>query len=121
MILTASELISAAKANCNCLDADRAKSFCNDNPDALIVDVREPAEYEKSHLPAAINIPRGLLEMRIADTCPDANHPILIHCGAGGRASLSAHTLQTMGYANIHVVDAAFPDLLAVFAEEEAT
>jgi rhodanese-related sulfurtransferase len=39
----------------------------------------------------------------------------LIHCAAGGRASLSASALQTMGYSNIHVIDAKFDEIKAVF------
>ena len=31
---------------------------------SLVVDVREPNEFEQGHLPGAINVPRGLLELR---------------------------------------------------------
>ncbi len=115
MILNANEMIAAAKAHCDCLDAAGVQQYCKQHADVLIIDVREPHEHERSSLPDTINIPRGLLEMRIGEACPDPDRPILVHCGAGGRASLSAHTLQTMGYSNVHVADADFSELLATF------
>ena len=82
---------------------------------AIIIDVREPAEFEKACLIDSTNIPRGLLEMKIADLCDNPDQLILVHCGAGGRASLAASTLQTMGYSNVHVIDAPFDKIRDVF------
>ncbi len=115
MIIPVSELIAAAKSQCNCVDQLAAKLFFDRHDDAIIIDVREPNEAEESSLIDSTNIPRGLLEMKITDICSDHNTPILIHCGAGGRASLSASTLQMMGYANVHVIDAKFDEIKHVF------
>ena len=62
----------------------------------MIIDVREADSAEKSKLADSVHISRGLLEMMVHKTCPEANAVILTHCGGGGRASLAAHTLQTM-------------------------
>ncbi|HIF51577.1 MAG TPA: sulfurtransferase [Thiotrichaceae bacterium] len=115
MIIPVSELIAAAKSHCNCMDPLAAKLFFDRHDDAVIIDVREPKESEESSLIDSTNIPRGLLEMKITSVCEDPDTPILIHCAAGGRASLSASTLQTMGYSNIHVIDAKFDEIKAVF------
>lgn len=37
----------------------------------LVIDVREPGEYQRAHLPGAVNIPRGVLELRA-----DLEHPM---------------------------------------------
>ena len=115
MIIPASELITAAKANCDCLDNVQAKLFFDRNDDAIIIDVREPKEAEDSKLKDSINVPRGLLEMKITDICDKHDTPLLIHCRTGGRASLSANTLQIMGYSNVHVVVADYDDLKITF------
>ncbi len=71
----------------------------------LILDVREPDEYAEGHLPTAINIPRGFLEVR-ADLehykkdarLQDRNQRILCYCGGGHRSALAARVLQEMGF-----------------------
>ncbi len=116
MIKTVSELIAEAKSQCSCLDVTTALEMFNDTDGAVIIDVREPGEAEKKKLEQSSNIPRGLLEMKIIDLCPEADTTIILHCGAGGRASLSALTLQNMGYNNVHVIDAEFDDILKIFS-----
>ena len=115
MIIPIDELIAAAKSHCNCMDQVAAKLFFDRHEDAVIIDVREPKETEEDKLTDSINIPRGLLEMKITDVCEDPDAPILVHCGTGGRASLSVYTLQIMGYSNVHVIDAEFDEIKAVF------
>jgi phage shock protein E len=115
MIIPVSELIAAAKSHCNCMDQLAAKLFFDRHDDAIIIDVREPSEVAESSLIDSTNIPRGLLEMKIASICENPDTPILVHCAAGGRASLSASTLQTMGYSNVHVIDATFDEIRHVF------
>ena len=115
MIIPVNELIASAKMQCSCKDQNAAKDFYDNNEDVVIIDVREPHEAEKSKLADSINIPRGLLEMKITEYCDQHDKPILIHCAAGGRASLSAYTLQIMGYSNVHVIDAKFDEILETF------
>jgi len=115
MIIPVSELIASAKLQCNCMDQIAAKIFFDLHDDAVIIDVREPREAEESKLIDSINIPRGLLEMNITDICDNPGIPILVHCGSGDRASLSAYTLQIMGYSIVHVIDAKFDDIKSVF------
>lgn len=65
---------------------------------ALVLDVREPDEYEQGHLPGAVWIPRGLLEPRIEAAAPERDRPILVYCAGGTRSVLAAHTLGLLGY-----------------------
>ena len=115
MIKTASEFIARAKAQINCVDAATAKGLYDKSEGAIIIDVRETTEADASQLTASINIPRGVLEMKIPDLCPEPDILILTHCAAGGRASLAAERLQEMGYTNIHAITEKFEDIKAVF------
>ena len=54
--------------------------------------------------------------MKIMDICDKHDAPILVHCKTGGRASLSANTLQIMGYSNVHVIVADYDDLKMTFS-----
>ena len=115
MLIPVSELIAAAKSSCDCFDHVQAKLFYDRNEDTIVIDVREPKEAESSKLKDSVNIPRGLLEMKIIDICDKHDTPILVHCRTGGRASLSANTLQIMGYSNVHVILADYDDLKMAF------
>tara|TARA_R110000782_G_scaffold196430_6_gene285780 strand:+ start:3177 stop:3536 length:360 start_codon:yes stop_codon:yes gene_type:complete len=119
MIIPVSKLVESAKAHCHCIDPVSAKIFYDQHDDAIIIDVREPGEAEESKLNESTNIPRGVLEMKIEKTCPEADRPILLHCGAGGRASLAAHTLEMMGYSNVHVINEKFDAIKSAFDLEE--
>jgi rhodanese-related sulfurtransferase len=115
MIIPVNDLIAAAKSQCNCMDQVTAKLLYDKHDDAIIIDVREPHEAEEACLIDSTKIPRGLLEMKIHDVCDNPDTVILIHCAAGGRASLAASTLQIMGYSNVHVIDATFDEIRHVF------
>ena len=118
MIKPVTEFIAEAKTQCKCLDSLSALEFYNQNANTTIIDVREPGETEKDKLSMSVNIPRGLLEMKIEKTCPDADQPILTHCGGGGRASMAAARLQEMGYTNVFAIDAKYEDLKTVFEKD---
>ena len=78
-----------------------------DNPGgALIVDVREPQEYAAGHVPGAINIPRGLIETQIWSHLgkADVEHPIVLQCQSGRRATLAAQTLGELGFTQTSAV-----------------
>lgn len=115
MIKPASDFIAEAQAVIKCLDAVSAKAKYDESEGALIIDVRESMDAEKSQLIASINISRGLIEMKIPGLCPDPDTLILTHCGGGGRASLAAARLQEMGYTNVYAITAKFEDIKAVF------
>ena len=115
MIIPVSDLVERAKSHCDCMDPVAAKMYFDRHEGTAIIDVREPAEAEECKLADSINIPRGLLEMKISSACPEADNPILLHCAAGGRAALSAHTLEMMGYSNVHVIDAKYDEIKSAF------
>jgi len=63
-----------------------------------IVDVREKIEWNEGHLPDAIHVPRGFLELQIEEALPDKDQPVLLYCAGGVRSLLAAETLRQMGY-----------------------
>lgn len=67
----------------------------------VLIDVREPAEWAAGHIPSATLLPRGILEGKIEDVVHDADQPIVLYCGSGGRSALAAESLQRMGYRRV--------------------
>jgi rhodanese-related sulfurtransferase len=100
--MTAQSLVAEAKQDIREIDVESAACRLEDG-ETVVLDVREPTEFEAGCLGDAINIPRGVLEFRIG-TVPslaDPGVPILVYCRSGGRAALAAQTLQRMGYSNV--------------------
>ena len=84
-----------------------------DTGKAVAVDVREPDEFAAGHVPGAVNVPRGMLEFRIADLQPDGNAPVLVYCKTSGRAALSCQSLASLGYTQLRSVAGGFDQWLA--------
>ncbi len=68
---------------------------------AVVLDVREPDEYEQGALPGAIHIPRGNLESQIENRVAGRDTPIVVHCAGGTRSAFAAETLSELGYTDV--------------------
>src|SRR5271165_4898209 len=64
----------------------------------VLLDVREPDEYQQGAIEGARHIPRGYLEQRIEQEVPDHQQPIVIYCAGGVRSAFAAATLHELGY-----------------------
>jgi phage shock protein E len=115
MLKTADDMIREVQSHIECVDVAAAKKIYDENPDAVIVDVRETHSADESKLSESVNISRGLLEMKVHQVCPQASTIILTHCGGGGRASLAAHTLKQIGYENVYAITAPFEEIKKTF------
>ena len=66
----------------------------------LIIDVREPWEYDIAHLAQAVHIPMNAIPQRLAELDPQAE--IVVQCHHGGRSwSVASYLLQN-GFTNVH-------------------
>ena len=114
---TVQELVADAKSAAHCLTPDGAKAMIAEEQDPLLLDVREPMEVAQQRVVGFTNIPRGVLEMKIAEVCPQWDRAIFIHCATGGRAALSAQQLAKMGYQRVYVIDCACDTLVNVMGQ----
>ena len=109
--LTAKQMIEQAKKTADTVDVAEFRNMRDKG--ALIIDVREPGEWQEGHIEDAAAIPRGTLEMKITDAEANQQRPIVTYCASGGRAALAAATLQSMGYTAAVASEAGFDDLQA--------
>jgi len=65
----------------------------------VLIDVREPGEYEEGHLEGAINIPIRELAQNL-ELIP-TDRPVIVYCASGWRAGMSYSTLRLLGYDNV--------------------
>jgi phage shock protein E len=76
--------------------------------EATIVDVRDKDEWDEGHIPGAMHMSRGTIELDVEEKIPDTNAMIICHCGGGGRSALAAESLQKMGYKNVRSMAGGF-------------
>jgi len=75
---------------------------------AVIIDVRDKDEWDEGHIPGAIHMSRGTIELDIEEKVSDPNAMIICHCGGGGRGALATESLQKMGYKNVRNMAGGF-------------
>lgn len=83
------------------ITAEEAKQVMEDQPDAIIIDVREQSEYDAGHIPNAKLLPLGQLETLAAEALPDRNATLLVYCRSGRRSKTGAETLVALGYTDV--------------------
>jgi molybdopterin/thiamine biosynthesis adenylyltransferase/rhodanese-related sulfurtransferase len=67
----------------------------------LVLDVREPDEYDEGALADVVHIPRGHLEAQIESRALDHDQTIVVYCAGGVRSAFAARTLQELGYSDV--------------------
>lgn len=84
----------ALSASYTTISPEKAFSYIEKSPDVFILDVRTPEEFNRKHLPDAVNIPVDELSGRV-DELPE-NKALLIYCRSGIRAENAARMLEPL-------------------------
>src|SRR5437588_518992 len=102
------ELLKETKSQIREVDTAGAAEAIARNPGTVVLDVREPEEYEQGALPGAVHLPRGHLESKVESQVPDRSMPIVIHCASWVRSAFAAKTLQDLGYTDVVSMSGGF-------------
>ena len=94
------DLLRDTKARIREIDTTEAETEVA-RPDTVVLDVREPDEYEQGALPGALHIPRGHLESQIEARVADHDAHIVVYCAGGTRSAFAADTLTQLGYSDV--------------------
>ena len=114
MLKTIPEVIAEARASLTVISAEQAVVLVK-KEQGVIIDVREPCEYAEKSAQGSINIPRGLVEMKMLQLYPNETQPIFLHCATGARAIFSAEQLKRVGYVNVSVISSSLDDICRAF------
>jgi len=79
------------------------------NPELIVLDIRESDEFEMMHIKSSLHVPRGVLEgacvWNYDDTIPalaqSRDQNIVVVCRSGNRSALAALTMQQMGFEQV--------------------
>ncbi len=101
------DLLRDTKARIREVDTATAAAEMGE-PGAVVLDVREPDEYEQGALPGAIHIPRGHLESQVEGRVTDHDAHLVVYCAGGTRSAFAADTLGQLGYTDVVSVVGGF-------------
>lgn len=74
-----------------------------DEQDVIILDVREPSEYEEGHIPEAVLLPVGTIdEESAAAVIPGQEDTVLVYCRSGNRSKTASVKLAELGYTEVY-------------------
>jgi len=106
-VATFRDLLAAAKAHITEVDTAAAADKIAAGS-VVVLDVREPDEFEQGALPDVIHIPRGHLEAQVETRIIDKSMPVVVYCAGGVRSAFAAKTLQELGYTNVFSMAGGF-------------
>lgn len=106
---TFSELVAETAKNVSEIFPWDLEEKLQDNPDLILLDIREPYEYDAMHIKNSISIPRGVLETAceydFEETVPEIvdarDKEIIVICRSGNRSVFACDVMQQMGYTNV--------------------
>lgn len=108
------QMITTAQKSVNGVTVEQVKEKFDNGDMILLIDVREPNEFNAGYIPGAINIPRGVIEFKMNSEVfwdgaflylPELNDEIIVYCKKGKRGTLAGETLKKLGYKNVTYID----------------
>jgi molybdopterin/thiamine biosynthesis adenylyltransferase/rhodanese-related sulfurtransferase len=67
----------------------------------VLIDTREPHEYQEAHLEGGKLVPPGLLADEIEGAAPDKSARTILYCRSGNRSAIAAAQMQALGYTDV--------------------
>ena len=70
-------------------------------PGALLVDVRNPSEYDGGHIPGSCNFALSRILQEAEAEFPDKSQPLYVYCQSGARSARAGKLLELLGYESV--------------------
>ena len=105
-------VVDEARTRVNEVDLNQTRQRLANNPDAILMDVREDKEWVTSHAAGAVHLGKGILERDIELVVQNKGAEMIMYCGGGFRSVLTAEVAQRMGYTNVHSLIGGYKSLV---------
>jgi rhodanese-related sulfurtransferase len=101
-LMVANEVWTATRGEKRLSPADAVRLINDQN--AVVLDVRGPADFKKGHILNAINIPAARLDERLNEIARFRERPLLCYCALGTVAPQACAKLRGLGFATVYVL-----------------
>lgn len=118
MAINGRALVEKLRSSVDELTVSQLHEKIQQNPQSVVIDIREPSETAQGIIPHSTAIPRGVLEMqlesfatmaeRFSSLDELAEQPIYLLCRSGARSILSAVSLKQMGFESVYSIEGGF-------------
>lgn len=95
------EETQALAAAAEVIDAKAAKALMDENPEAVILDVRTQEEFAEGHIDGALLMPYTEIPALAEKQLPEKDALILVYCRSGRRSAIAAQSLVDLGYTQV--------------------
>ena len=96
------KIVADAKTRVREITVDQTRAWLAQNPEVVLLDVREDLEWAAGHAAEAVHLGKGVLERDLEKMFPDPHTEIIMYCGGGYRSALACDVAQRMGYRSVH-------------------
>jgi rhodanese-related sulfurtransferase len=96
------KIVADAKTRVREITVDQTRAWLLQNPEVVLLDVREDSEWAAGHAAEAVHLGKGVLERDLEKMFPDPHTEIIMYCGGGYRSALTCDVAQRMGYRSVH-------------------
>src|ERR1043166_9564243 len=93
--------VEEARPRVRQVTVQEAGRWLSQNPEAILLDVREDSEWELSRATRAVHLGKGVLERDIEKPIPNNGTEIIMYCEFGYRSILAADSAMQLGYSNV--------------------
>jgi len=76
-------LVNETRTKVKEVTIEQARVRMRENPNAVLIDVREDLEWQKGHAANAVHVGKGVLERDIENLFPDHTAELIMYCGGG--------------------------------------
>tara|TARA_B110000908_G_C10190948_1_gene420441 strand:- start:927 stop:1328 length:402 start_codon:yes stop_codon:yes gene_type:complete len=105
---SAAEMVAASRARIEEIETADLIAMVDD-PNVVIVDIRDVRERQRGHIPGSFHAPRGMIEFWVDPDSPyfkpifGEDKKFVFHCASGWRSAITTATLQDMGFDAAHL------------------
>jgi len=105
-------IVEDAKSRVQEISIENARERMEENPDVVLLDVREESEWTKAHAKDAQYLGKGVLERDLETRFADKATEIIMYCGGGFRSALTCDAAQKMGYTNVKSLETGYQGMI---------
>ena len=107
------KIVADARTRIREISLDQTRAWLKQNPQIVLLDVREESGWAAGHAAEAVHLGKGVLERDLEKMIPDVNTEIIMYCGGGYRSALACDAAQKMGYRSVHSLIGGYKAMVA--------